>query len=132
VTDRDSQDKPRLDKWLWAARFYKTRSIAAEAVDSGKVLVSGARVKPARLLKLGDELQIRTPGADYTVRVAGLGLRRGSATEAGKLYAETEESKRQREEAKLEHKDRHPEAYAKGRPTKRVRRQIQKFRSEPQ
>ena len=132
MTDRDSEDKPRVDKWLWAARFYKTRSIAADAVDSGKVLVSGARVKPARLLKLGDELQIRTPGADYTVRVAGLGLRRGPASEAAKLYAETEESKRQREAAKLLRSDRHPDPYVKGRPTKRARRQIQKFRSEPQ
>ena len=70
----------RIDKWLWAARFYKTRSIAAEAVESGKVLVNGARAKPARTLKVGDELQVRTPGADYTVHVAVLSSRRGSAT----------------------------------------------------
>jgi ribosome-associated heat shock protein Hsp15 len=131
VTDHEQEDKLRVDKWLWAARFYKTRSVAADAVDSGKVLVNGARVKPARAVKVRDELQIRTPGADYTVQIAGLSPRRGSAAEAAKLFSETEESKRQRAEAKLLRSDRHPDAYARGRPTKRARRQIQKFRSEP-
>jgi len=131
VTDHEQEDKLRVDKWLWAARFYKTRSVAADAVDSGKVLVNGARVKPARAVKVRDELQIRTPGADYTVQIAGLSPRRGSAAEAAKLFSETEESKRQRAEAKLLRSDRHPDACARGRPTKRARRQIQKFRSEP-
>jgi ribosome-associated heat shock protein Hsp15 len=131
VTDREHEDKLRVDKWLWAARFYKTRSIAADAVDSGKVLVNGARVKPARAVKVGDELQIGTRGADYTVHVAELSLRRGPAAEAAKLYSETEESKRQREQAKLLRSDRHPDAYVKGRPTKRARRQIQKIRTGP-
>lgn len=131
MTDHEQEDKLRVDKWLWAARFYKTRSVAADAVDSGKVLVNGARVKPARAVKVRDELQIQTPGADYTVQIAGLSPRRGSATEAAKLYSETDESKRQRAEAKLLRSERHPDAYVKGRPTKRARRQIQKFRSGP-
>ncbi len=87
MTDHD--DKLRVDKWLWHARFYKTRSIAADAVENGKVLVNGARVKPAKALKTGDELLVRVPGADYTVRVEALSDRRGPATEAAKLYAET-------------------------------------------
>ena len=124
-------DKLRIDKWLWAARFFKTRSIAADAVDSGKVTVNGARVKPARALKLDDELTIRTPSAQYTVRVTGLSARRGPAAEAAKLYAETEESKGQREQAKLTRTEQHPDASIKGRPTKRNRRQIHKFRGEP-
>jgi len=128
MSDHETDDKLRVDKWLWAARFYKTRSLAADAVDTGKVLVNGARVKPARTLKLGDELHIRTPGADYTVHATALSPKRGSATEAAKLYAETDESKRLREEAKLNRSDRHPDAFIKGRPTKRVRRQIERFR----
>ena len=124
-------DKLRVDKWLWAARFYKTRSIAADAVDGGKVTLNGARVKPARALKLDDELTICTPSAQYTVRVTGLSARRGPAAEAAKLYAETEESKCQRVQAKLTHTEQHPDAHIKGRPTKRNRRQIQKFRGEP-
>lgn len=131
MTDQADDDKVRVDKWLWAARFYKTRSIAADAVEGGKVLVNGARIKPARPLKLGDELQIRTQSADYTVQVAGLSARRGPAVEAAKLYAETEESRRQREQAKLLRTDVHPDAYSKGRPTKRLRRQIHKFRGKP-
>jgi ribosome-associated heat shock protein Hsp15 len=125
------EDKLRVDKWLWAARFYKTRSMAAAAVDGGKVLVNGMRSKPARALKLGDELQIRTVVADFAVQVTGLSPRRGPATEAAKLYSETEESKQRREEAKLVRSDMHPDAHSKGRPTKRTRRQIHKFRGEP-
>ena len=94
-----NEDKLRVDKWLWAARFFKTRSLAAHAVEAGKVLVNGARAKPAKGLKPGDELQIRTPGFEYTVRVAQLAERRGPATLAAQLYTETAESKRKREAA---------------------------------
>jgi len=124
-------DRTRIDKWLWAARFYKTRSLAADAIDSGKVTVNGSHVKPARALRLGDELAIRTPGAEYTVRVALLSSRRGPASEAAKLYVETEASKLGREQAKLLRVEAHPDARTKGRPTKRNRRQIHKFRGEP-
>lgn len=127
----EQADKLRVDKWLWAARFYRTRSIAAEAIDSGKVTVNGGRVKPARALRIGDNLTIRTPGAEYAVCVTALSARRGSATEAATLYSETEESKRQREHATLTRSDEHPDARTRGRPTKRARRQIHRFRGEP-
>lgn len=121
-------ERTRVDKWLWAARFYKTRSIAADAVDSGKVLVNGARVKPAKTLKPGDELLIHVPGADYTVLVQALSDRRGPASEAVKLYSETEESKRKRQEAKLTRVAPEPTVFIRGRPTKRTRRQLDRFR----
>jgi ribosome-associated heat shock protein Hsp15 len=124
-----SDNKLRVDKWLWAARFFKTRSLAAHAVEAGKVLVNGARVKPAKGLKPGDELQIRTPVFEYTVRVAQLAERRGSATLAAQLYAETDESRRKREAARRERIAREPGI--RGRPTKRTRRQLQKLRGDP-
>jgi len=123
-----NDERTRVDKWLWAARFYKTRSIAADAVEGGKVLVNGARVKPAKGLKPDDELLVRVPGADYTIRVVALSDRRGPATEAAKLYAETEDSKRKREEAKLTRVAPEPSAFVRGRPTKRLRRQLDRFR----
>lgn len=122
-------ERTRVDKWLWAARFYKTRSIATDAVDSGKVLVNGARVKPAKTLKPGDELLIRVPGADYTVLVQALSDKRGPAPEAARLYAETEDSKRKREEAKLTRVAPEPTMFIRGRPTKRTRRQLDRFRT---
>jgi ribosome-associated heat shock protein Hsp15 len=120
----------RIDKWLWAARFYKTRSIAADAVDNGKVLVNGARVKPARALKVGDELHVRTLRTEFTVLVAQLGLRRGAAVDAARLYIETEDSRRRREEGKPARLEPHPDAYTRGRPTKRARRMIHKLHGE--
>ena len=126
MTDHD--DKLRVDKWLWHARFYKTRSIAAEAVESGKVLVNGARVKPAKALKAGDELFVRVPGADYTVKVQALSVRRGPAAEAARIYAETEDSKRKREEQKLTRSAPEPAMFMRGRPTKRSRRQLDRLR----
>ena len=122
MTGAVPDDKLRVDKWLWAARFFKTRSLAADAVDSGKVLVNGARVKPAKPLKLGDELQIRTPSYEYTVHLTQLSERRGSAVVAATLYRETEESRVKREQTKLERV---------GRPTKRMRRQLLRLRGEP-
>ena len=129
-TDTIEEDRTRIDKWLWAARFYRTRSIAAEAVELGKVLVSGGRVKPARALKIGDQLEIRTPGAVYVVHVRGLSAKRGPASQAAALYEETAESKQMRAAARLEHSA-HPDAYIKGRPTKRTRRTMHKIRGQP-
>jgi len=129
-TETIEEDRTRIDKWLWAARFYKTRSIAAEAVDSGKVLVSGARVKPARVLKLGDQLEVRTPGAVYIVHIKALSAKRGPAAQAATLYEETTESRQARAAAKLE-QTAHPDAYIKGRPTKRTRRTMHKVRGQP-
>ena len=124
-------DRTRVDKWLWAARFFKTRSLAADAIDGSKVFVNGVKVKPARVLKVGDELLVRTPSAEFVVLVRQLSSRRGSAVDAAKLFTETEDSRRRREEARLSRVDPHPDAYSKGRPTKRVRRMIHKLRGEP-
>lgn len=130
MTADSHDDKLRIDKWLWAARFFKTRSAAADAVDSGKALINGQRAKPSKSLKPGDELFVRTPGAEYTVRVCALSDRRGPAVEAAKLYLETAESMRKREEARLTRSAREPSALMRGRPTKRARRQLQKLRDE--
>src|SRR4249919_4309330 len=84
--------KVRLDKWLWAARFFKTRSLAAEAVAGGKVLVSGDRAKPAKLLQSGDEVRVRLGPYEHTIHVRALSERRGPATVAATLYEETADS----------------------------------------
>ena len=126
-----NEAKLRVDKWLWAARFFKTRSLAAHAVEAGKVLVNGARAKPAKALKPGDELQVRTPVFEYTVRVAQLAERRGSATLAAQLYTETDESRRKREALKRARPEGEPSAGIRGRPTKRTRRRLQKLRGDP-
>jgi ribosome-associated heat shock protein Hsp15 len=120
-------ERTRIDKWLWAARFFKTRSLATQAVEAGKVLVMQARVKPARVLKIGDELQIQTPGALYTVHVRELSIKRGPAAQAALLFEETEQSKEARARARLE-SSAHPDVYMRGRPTKRTRRALHKAR----
>jgi ribosome-associated heat shock protein Hsp15 len=131
MADSPADDKLRIDKWLWAARFYKTRSLAAEAVDAGKALVNGQRVKPAKTLRAGDELRIRAHGTEYTVKVLALSDRRGPAAQAALLYEETADSKRQREQAQLVRVPLEPAAVIRGRPTKKARRQLQKLRDEP-
>ena len=130
MSEQEHGDKLRVDKWLWAARFFKTRSLATTAVEGGKVLVNGARVKPAKALKPGDELFVRTPGFEYTVKVAALSDRRGPAAEAAKLFVESEDSQRKREEAKLTRIAPEPTAFIRGRPTKKARRQLQRFRED--
>ncbi|MBX3677292.1 MAG: RNA-binding S4 domain-containing protein [Rhodocyclaceae bacterium] len=119
----------RLDKWLWAARFFKTRSQAADAVDGGKVKLNGAFAKPAKELKPGDRLHIRTEGEDWEVEVQGFNAQRRPAAEARLLYRETPESMKQRAEvAELRRLAPLPQADAKGRPTKRDRRQLNRLR----
>jgi ribosome-associated heat shock protein Hsp15 len=121
----------RLDKWLWAARFYKTRSLAADAADRGKVKVNGASAKPAKDVKPGDHLQFRAGEQVWEVVVAGLNEQRRPAPEAQLLYAETPESVRQRAQAaELRKLAPIPQADQKGRPTKRDRRQLVRFRGE--
>ena len=117
----------RIDKWLWAARFFKTRTLASEAVDTGKVKVGGERVKPARGLRIGDELAIDNGSDTWEVAVLGLADKRGAASVARLLYAETPASIARREQAQEERKlFREPGSTIKGRPTKRDRRQLSK------
>ena len=121
----DATAKVRLDKWLWAARFYKTRALATEAVNGGRVHVNGQRVKPARDVREGDEIEITRPGhSPRTVIVQGLSDRRGPATEAQGLYEETPESEAAREKDRLMRKMAPPPPGAElgSRPTKRDRR----------
>jgi ribosome-associated heat shock protein Hsp15 len=93
----DQTDTVRIDKWLWAARFYKTRSLASEAVSGGKVHVNGQRAKPSRTLRPGDTLLISRNEIEYTITVLALSERRGPAPEAQKLYRETDDSIARRE-----------------------------------
>lgn len=118
--------KVRIDKWLWAARFFKTRSLATQAVDGGKVHCNGERVKPARTVHPGDELRIRQGPYELTVMVRALSERRGPASEAALLYEETAASVAARE-ALREQLRAEPVYEAKGRPTKRDRRHITRF-----
>jgi ribosome-associated heat shock protein Hsp15 len=119
----------RIDKWLWAARFFKTRSLAAEAVAGGKVKVNGERVKAAKAIRLDDELNIHVGLYEYVVRVLGLSSRRGPAPEAALLYAESLQSKAARKElATRLSAERIFHSHEKGRPTKRARRQIILFK----
>lgn len=123
-------DKLRIDKWLWAARFYKTRSLASEEIDKGRVLVNGVAVKPARELKAGDSLQLRSGPVTRTVSVLGLSDKRGPAPVAATLYQETEDSIAQRQQA-AEQRRLAPEpalTLLQGRPTKRDRRDTEKWR----
>jgi ribosome-associated heat shock protein Hsp15 len=118
----------RLDKWLWAARFFKTRSLAAKAVDGGKVRLNGEGAKPSRELKPGDELAIRVGDLEWVVEVQTLSRQRGPAAQAALLYAEREDSRARRQAAIAQRKARpHPAAAVKGRPTKKDRRLIHRF-----
>ena len=92
----------RLDQWLWAARFFKTRSLAAEAIDGGKVSLNGDRAKRAKTVRVGDEVRVRQHATAWIVRVTGLGVRRGSATVAATLYEETAASKTARDALALQ------------------------------
>ncbi|MDR2195856.1 MAG: RNA-binding protein [Gallionellaceae bacterium] len=123
--------KPRLDKWLWAARFFKTRALAVEAIESGKVQVNDVRViKPAKTLAIADTLIIRLGPYHHEVEVLGWSNRRGPASEAQKLYRETDASKAKREALALELKAQAGSVVAaKGRPTKKDRREIERFKS---
>jgi ribosome-associated heat shock protein Hsp15 len=116
-------DTVRIDKWLWAARFFKTRSLATAAVDGGKVRLNGERIKPARSVRLGDTLDIDNGATEWQVVVQGLSEVRGPASVAQTLYGETEASlaKRQKD-AEQKKYFREPSATIKGRPTKRDRR----------
>ena len=127
--DNDAS-KMRIDKWLWAARFFKTRALAIEAIDSGKVLVDEARVKPAKAIDVGNLLAIRLGPYTFVVEVLGLSDKRGPAPQAQKLYRETPESIKKREELAFERKAQaQVVTRGEGRPTKKDRREIERFKS---
>jgi ribosome-associated heat shock protein Hsp15 len=121
-------EKCRLDKWLWAARFFKTRGLAVDAIGGGKVRVDGLHAKASKEVKLGSEVRVTREDGEWTVIVRALSIQRRSAPEAALLYAETEESRSKREaeaeRRKAEFGDRERGA---GRPTKRDRRLIHRF-----
>ncbi len=126
--DVPEDSSQRLDKWLWAARFYKTRSLAVEAINGGKVHLNKNRVKPSRTIRPSDELTISKPPYEHVVIVLGLSKQRGSATIAQQLYQETENSIAKRDVLRQQIKDQ-PLGFRhdKGRPNKRDRRHIIKF-----
>jgi ribosome-associated heat shock protein Hsp15 len=122
-------EQVRIDKWLWAARFFKTRGAATEAVLGGHVHVNGQRVKPAKDVKAGDRLEIRNGQVEWTVVVAGLAEKRGPASVAQTLYDETPESKAAREQRALERRLAKPLGADLGaRPTKQDRRRLEALR----
>jgi ribosome-associated heat shock protein Hsp15 len=119
----------RIDKWLWAARFFKTRSLATDAVLAGHVQVNGSRVKPSKDVRVGDELELRIGTVTWSVEVTALADKRGSATVARTLYAETPESRETREEQALQRRLARPLGADLGeRPTKQDRRRLDALR----
>jgi ribosome-associated heat shock protein Hsp15 len=121
-------NKCRLDKWLWAARFFKTRSLATDAIDSGKVHVDGDRAKPAKEVRVGQRIHIRRKELEMEVEVMALSNQRRGAPEAALLYQETAESARKREDAAVTREADHGKRErGAGRPTKRQLRDIKRF-----
>ena len=126
----EQADKVRLDKWLWAARFYKTRALAKEAIEGGKVHCRGERCKPSKEPKVGDELVIRAGYDVRTVVIEQLSAVRRGAPQAQLLYRETEESLSEREKAAALRKAGAIGIETEGRPTKKQRRQIHRFKEQ--
>ncbi len=128
MTERpDSIAAERLDKWLWAARFFKTRSLAAEAIDGGKVDVNEERGKRARQVHVGDRIEVRKPPFAHVVVVRRLTEQRGSGAIAATMYDELPESRSAREALALQLKALGPPAF-RGKPSKKDRREIDRFR----
>jgi ribosome-associated heat shock protein Hsp15 len=125
MDEREDDARVRLDKWLWAARFYKTRALASEAIAGGKVQVNGDRAKRARPVQPGDEIRIRQGPYEHHVVVRALSARRGPASAAAELYEETPASRAAREAMALQLKSLHAAFVPdKGRPTKKDRREL--------
>jgi len=119
----------RLDKWLWAARFYKTRSLAQQAIEAGRVRLGGERVKPSREIRPGELLAIRAQDLEWQIAVRGLSQRRGPAAEARLLYEESESSRTAREALLARRKVAHePAVELEGRPSKQDRRALRRLR----
>jgi ribosome-associated heat shock protein Hsp15 len=128
VETKSEDSAVRIDKWLWAARFFKTRSQATQAIEQGRVRLNGERIKPAREIRAGDRLEIHVGDADWTVTVRALSMQRGPAPVAQQLYEEDPASQARRQQQMSERKlTVSPAAAIKGRPTKRDRRQIHRF-----
>jgi len=122
----DPSSDVRLDKWLWAARFFSARNLARQAIESGRVVVGGQRVKPARLVRIGDELRVRIGDDERIVRVLAISDRRGPAAVARTLYEESAESIERRERRREQRRwaADPAESIEGGRPTKRDRRRL--------
>ena len=128
TTEKATLTHLRIDKWLWVARFYKTRSLATEAIHAGHIKLNGSTVKPARELRPGDMLDIAVGDVLWTIQVLGLNEQRRPASEAQQLYAETPDSSARRAAAKEAHRlAPTPGSDLRGRPTKKARRQIKGF-----
>jgi ribosome-associated heat shock protein Hsp15 len=124
--------RQRIDKWLWAARFYKTRSLATQAIEAGQVRLDSARIKPAHDVRIGDRVGVRKGGFAWEVEVTALSERRGNAADAARLYCETAQSAEARKKAIEERKAAlAAEPRWGGRPTKRDRRKLEDFLNEP-
>jgi ribosome-associated heat shock protein Hsp15 len=118
-----------MDKWLWATRFYKTRSLAAKACDLGRILSNGTAAKPAREVRVGDMVQVKNDGGEFRLEVLALSEMRGPASVAGTLYRETSESRELRLKAAMDRKAMEGVAsWPEGRPSKQDRRRIDRFR----
>jgi ribosome-associated heat shock protein Hsp15 len=127
----DGAEPVRLDKWVWAARFFKTRALAAEAVAGGRVEVGGHRVKPARDVRVGDVVRVRLGPYVHVVTVRALSGRRGPAAEAAKLYEEDPASRAEREKLREQHRlAAHAFAFGEGKPTKKERRALEELRGQ--
>ena len=121
----------RLDKWLWAARFFKTRSVARDAVSGGKVHLNGNRAKPGRTISAGDELRIQRGEEEYLITVVEASMRRGPAVVARTLYEESDESRSKREALAEQRKLAHQQHFTRERrPDKRQRRNIVRFKNK--
>lgn len=128
----EPRERMRLDKWLWAARFYKTRSLAAQAIEAGQARADNERVKPAHVVRAGDRIGVRKHALLWDIEVVALSDRRGSGADAALLYRETEESVSARLQAIAERKAALAgEPRFPGRPTKRDRRRLEDFLNEP-
>jgi ribosome-associated heat shock protein Hsp15 len=127
-SEAEHDERVRLDKWLWAARFFKTRGLAADAIDGGKVDVNGTRAKRAKMVQVGDEVRVRQTPFEHVVHVCGVSERRGPASVAATLYAETPESKARRDALATQMRSMPSDDWESGRPTKRDRRDIDRLR----
>ena len=126
-------DRVRIDKWLWAARFFKTRSIANEAISKNQIRIGGQRIKPSRVVLVGDVIQIEKPPYEFVVTVLGLNDQRRPATEAQAMYEESEQSQKDREllrERLRSDRMAHMGLAGSGRPSKKQRRQIIRFQNQ--